>query len=64
VVDAAFVTPDMVDPAPPRLLPVGCAIRSRRGCSTAGPSPPGRTFHYEIKGSSLADFEVVAASEA
>jgi len=63
VVDAAFVTPDMVgqhladcfrwvrDPLASWLL-------------DRWPVATGRSFHYEIKGSSLADFEVVAASEA
>ena len=63
VVDAAFVTPDMVgqhladcfrwvrDPLASWLL-------------DRWPVATGRSFHYEIKGTSLADFEVVAASEA
>ena len=63
VVDAAFVTPDMVD----RHLadcfrwvrdPLAAWLLDRWAGET------GRSFHFEIKGSSLADFEVVAASEA
>ena len=63
VVDAAFVTPDLVD----RHLddcfrwvrdPLAAWLLDRWSASDA------RAFHFEIKGSSLADFEVVAASEA
>jgi 8-oxo-dGTP pyrophosphatase MutT (NUDIX family) len=62
VVDAAFVTPDHVD----RHLddcfrwvrdPLAAWLLDRWTAADR------RSFHYEIKGSSLADFEVVAASE-
>jgi 8-oxo-dGTP pyrophosphatase MutT (NUDIX family) len=63
VVDAAFVTPDMVD-----AHLVDCFRWVRDPLASwlldRWPVATGRSFHYEIKGSSLADFEVVAASEA
>ena len=62
VVDAAFVTPDMVD------THLAACFRWVRDPLAAWlldrwPISSGRNFHYEITGSSLADFEVVAASE-
>jgi 8-oxo-dGTP pyrophosphatase MutT (NUDIX family) len=63
VVDAAFVTPDDVDRHLVECFrwvrdPLAAWLLDR---GTAGDQ---RSFQYEIKGSSLADFEVVAASEA
>lgn len=63
VVDAAFVSPDHVD----RHLadcfrwvrdPLAAWLLTRWSATEP------RSFHYDIKGSSLADFEVVAASES
>jgi 8-oxo-dGTP pyrophosphatase MutT (NUDIX family) len=62
VVDAAFVTPDLVD----RHLadcfrwvrdPLAAWLLDRWDAADA------RAFHFEITGTSLADFQVVAASE-
>jgi 8-oxo-dGTP pyrophosphatase MutT (NUDIX family) len=63
VVDAAFVTPDMVDQ---HLVDCFRWVRDPLASWLLDrwPVATGRSFHYEIKGTSLADFEVVAASEA
>ena len=63
VVDAAFVTPDARRPPPGRLLPLGARPARGLAARPLGRRRPARAFHFEITGSSLADFEVVAASE-
>jgi 8-oxo-dGTP pyrophosphatase MutT (NUDIX family) len=62
VVDAAFVTPDLVDAHLAQCFrwvrdPLAAWLLDRWPVAT------GRMFRYEITGTSLADFEVVAASE-
>jgi 8-oxo-dGTP pyrophosphatase MutT (NUDIX family) len=63
VVDAAFVTPEEVERRLAECFrwvrdPLAAWLLDRWAVGA------GRSFHFEIKGSSLADFEVVAASEA